>query len=240
MIQTAIKKYLATTNCNQLNIKGVMFDMDGVIFNSMPLHAKSWVKAFADCGIEFTEYQVYLNEGRTGAATVDEQFLKYFGRHSTHAEQQEIYKIKSNYFQQLPKPELIRNIGDVVDFLAENNIARTIVTGSGENSTLERVKQIFGSKFDRNLMVTANDVKQGKPYPEPYLIGLQKLNLKPTEAIVVENAPLGIRAGVAAGVFTIAVNTGILNRTDLETAGANLVADNMLELLNVLKNIVKV
>ncbi len=80
MIQTAIKKYLATTNCNQLNIKGVMFDMDGVIFNSMPLHAKSWVKAFADCGIKFTEYQVYLNEGRTGAATVDEQFLKYFGK----------------------------------------------------------------------------------------------------------------------------------------------------------------
>ena len=238
MIETAINGYLAMSGHKSLNIKAVMFDMDGVIFNSMPLHAKAWVKAFAEVGIDFTEYQVYLNEGRTGAATIDEQFLKYFGRHSTPDEQQEIYRIKSGFFRQMPTPSLIDNITDVVQFLADNGIARTIVTGSGESTTVERVERIFGPLFSRELMVTALDVKQGKPYPEPYLMGLRKLGVQANEAVVVENAPLGIEAGVAAGVFTIAVNTGILSRADLEAAGANLVLDNMLQLKDALAEMI--
>lgn len=62
--------------------------------------------------------------------------------------------------------------------------------------------------FRRELMVTAFDVKYGKPHPEPYLMALQKGGLAPNEAIVVENAPMGVQAGAAAGIFTVAVNTG--------------------------------
>ena len=138
----------------------------------------------------------------------------------------------------MPAPELISNITDVVDYLAENNIARTIVTGSGESTTLDRVEALFGGKFSRELMVTALDVKLGKPHPEPYLMGLRKLGVAPNEAMVVENAPLGIQAGVAAGVFTVAVNTGILAKTDLEAAGAHLVFDNMLQLLDALPSLI--
>ena len=65
-------------------------------------------------------------------------------------------------------------------------------------------------------MVTAFDVKKGKPDPEPYLIALRKSGVKPNEAFVVENAPLGVRSSVAAGLFTFAVNTGILTTTELE------------------------
>ena len=239
MVRQAVNEYLEVNGYKSLNLKAVMFDMDGVIFNSMPLHAKAWVKAFAECGIEFTEYQVYLNEGRTGAATIDEQFMKYFGRHSTPDEQQDIYRIKSGFFRQMPAPSLIDNIIDVVRFLADNGIARTIVTGSGESTTLDRVERIFGPLFSRELMVTALDVKRGKPDPEPYLMGLRKLGVQPNEAIVVENAPLGVKAGHAAGVFTIAVNTGILSRSDLEAAGANLVLNNMLELKEVLTEMIR-
>ena len=239
MIEAAKKDYLAKTGHKSLNIKGVMFDMDGVLFDSMPLHAEAWVKTFTQIGIPFTHRQVYLNEGRTGAATIDEQFQIYFNRHSTVEEQQEIYRIKSSIFKQLPKPKLIPGIVDVVQYLADNSIARTVVTGSGESSTLERLEQNFHGLFNRSLIVTALDVKQGKPYPEPYLMGLQKLRLAPNEAMVVENAPLGIQAGVAAGVFTIGVNTGILDKSDLEAAGANLVFDNMWQLLESLPEIVK-
>ena len=234
MIETAIKQYLAKTGHKNLNIKGVMFDMDGVLFDSMPLHAEAWVKTFEQIGIPFTKRMVYLNEGRTGAATIDEQFQLHFGRHSTTDEQQEIYRIKSGIFKQLRKPDLIPGIVDVVRYLADNGIARTVVTGSGESSTLDRIEQNFQGLFSRELMVTALDVKQGKPFPEPYLMGLQKLRLAPNEALVVENAPLGIQAGVAAGVFTIGVNTGILDKSDLEAAGANIVFDNMGQLLEAL------
>ena len=238
MIETAVKQYLAKTGHKNLNIKGVMFDMDGVLFDSMPLHAEAWVQTFTQIGIPFTHRMVYLNEGRTGASTIDEQFQLHFGRHSTIDEQQEIYRIKSGIFKQMRKPELIPGIVEVVRYLADNNIARTVVTGSGESTTLDRVEQNFQGLFDRNLMVTALDVKQGKPYPEPYLMGLQKLRLAPNEAIVVENAPLGIQAGVAAGVFTVGVNTGILDKCDLENAGANLVFDNMGQLLEALPELI--
>ena len=239
MIESAIKRYLAESQLKTFNIKGIMFDMDGVLFDSMPLHAEAWVKTFESIGIPFTKRQVYLNEGRTGAATIDDEFQKHFGRHSTTSEQQEIYHIKSGIFKQMPKPGPIPGIADVLQFLAGNNIARTVVTGSGESSTLDRIEMHFPNIFNRRLMVTANDVKQGKPYPEPYLMGLQKLGLEPNEALIVENAPMGIQAGVAAGVFTIGVNTGILTKKDLENAGADLVLDNMQQLLATLQTMIR-
>jgi len=80
-------------------------------------------------------------------------------------------------------------------------------------------------------MVTAFDVENGKPDPEPFLMGLKKGgNLKPNQAIVIENAPLGIEAAVAAGIFTIAVNTGPLPDKILKDAGASLVFDSMITL----------
>jgi beta-phosphoglucomutase-like phosphatase (HAD superfamily) len=76
-------------------------------------------------------------------------------------------------------------------------------------------------------MVTAFDVKHGKPDPEPYLMGMQKGELRPDECIVVENAPLGVRAAKAAGIFTIAVNTGPLPDNALLDEGADLLFPSM-------------
>ena len=117
-----------------------------------------------------------------------------------------------------------------------------VITGSGQKSLLSRINDNFPDIFDEALMVTAFDVKKGKPDPEPYLMGLRKgkhyMNeqglcldgrdmLSPNESIVIENAPLGIQAGVAAGVFTIAVNTGPLPDSVLYESGANLLYPSM-------------
>ncbi|WP_405370842.1 HAD-IA family hydrolase, partial [Phocaeicola sp.] len=83
--------------------------------------------------------------------------------------------------------------------------------------------------FKAELMVTAFDVKYGKPNPEPYLMALKKAGIAPNEAIVVENAPLGVRAGVAAGIFTVAVNTGPLPDSALLDEGANCLFHSMPE-----------
>ena len=88
-------------------------------------------------------------------------------------------------------------------------------------------------------MVTAFDVKQGKPFPEPYLMGLKKAGVAANEAIVIENAPLGVQAGRAAGIFTIAVNTGLLEDEVLLDAGCNLLFHNMSELKAAWPEIIK-
>ena len=104
-----------------------------------------------------------------------------------------------------------------------------VVTGSGQTSLLDRLNRNFPDIFKAELMVTAFDVKYGKPNPEPYLMALKKAGIAPNEAIVVENAPLGVRAGVAAGIFTVAVNTGPLPDSALLDEGANCLFHSMPE-----------
>ena len=98
---------------------------------------------------------------------------------------------------------------------------------SGQLSLLDRLNNHFPEIFTRELMVTAFDVKYGKPNPEPYLMALKKAGIAPNEALVIENAPLGVRAAVAAGIFTIAVNTGPLPESALLDEGANLLFPSM-------------
>jgi HAD superfamily hydrolase (TIGR01509 family) len=105
-----------------------------------------------------------------------------------------------------------------------------LVTGSGQPSLLEKLEVSFPEIFERERMVTAFDVEVGKPHPEPYLMALQKANVAPWEAVVVENAPLGIASAVAAGIYTLAVNTGILEDDILLSEGANAIFSGMEEL----------
>lgn len=212
--------------------------MDGVLFDSMPLHAKAWVAAMNEIGLPFTEYQVYQDEGCTGTATVNKEFLKHFGRLSTPKEDEEIYAIKSKVYQSLSAPSPMPYAFEVVKKLENLKIEGIVVTGSGEKTTINRVEQYFPHLFERQKMVTAYDVKKGKPDAEPYLMGLKKAQAMPNEAIVIENAPLGIQAGVAAGIFTIGVNTGILKANELRAAGANLVFPSMRALCQSIKEIV--
>ncbi len=102
-----------------------------------------------------------------------------------------------------------------------------LVTGSGQLSLLQRLDKNFPKIFHHDTMVTSFDVRHGKPHPEPYLQGLRKAGVQPWEAIVVENAPLGIRSAVAAQVFTIALNTGPLPDERLLEEGANLLFPSM-------------
>ena len=86
-------------------------------------------------------------------------------------------------------------------------------------------------------MVTAYDVVKGKPNPEPYLMGLKKAGVEREKAIVLENAPLGVEAGRAAGIFTIAVNTGPLSEEELYQAGADIVYPNIATFANDIEKI---
>ena len=104
-----------------------------------------------------------------------------------------------------------------------------LVTGSAQTSLLERLEEHYPGFFRQELMVTGFDVKRGKPDPEPYLMGLQKAGIKAEEAIVVENAPLGVESAKGAGIFVIAANTGPLEDTILKEAGADIVVPGMKE-----------
>jgi HAD superfamily hydrolase (TIGR01509 family) len=111
-----------------------------------------------------------------------------------------------------------------------------VVTGSGQRPLINRLLTDFSGFLDEQHLVTAYDVEHGKPAPDPYLMGMQKAATKPWETIVVENAPLGVQAGVAARAFTIAVNTGPLPDATLLDAGADALFPDMWELLQFIRD----
>lgn len=216
-------------------VKAFLFDMDGVIFDSMPIHAKAWVDAFASVGLTFTEYQVYLQEGSTGASTVNQVFMTQKGRAATQDEIDHIYGVKCKIFESYGRDWPMPCMDKVLDYLKSNGYTIGIVTGSGQKSLFNKLNHYYPSIFKTEYMVTAYDVAKGKPDPEPYLKGLEKCGVKASEAIVIENAPMGICAAKAAGIYTIAINTGILESECLKEAGADLVFDTVEDLLKHLK-----
>ncbi|HEY5593396.1 MAG TPA: HAD-IA family hydrolase [Paludibacter sp.] len=227
MFTTEIEKFIQSRNYPTFTPKAVFFDMDGVLFDSMKHHARAWVKALKQMGLPFTEYEAYMNEGRTGASTIDGVFIKEYGRNATEIEKQNIYHLKSNFFEEYGITERMPFALELLKKVQALNLEIYIVTGSGQPSLIDSLDHNFPGVFKKEKMVTAFDVKQGKPHPEPYLMALKKSGLKPWEVMVVENAPLGVESASAAGLFTIAINTGPLENKVLSDSGANIILDGM-------------
>ena len=219
--------FIDVASLGRKNVRALLFDMDGVLFDSMKNHAEAWVRAMKANNLVMSHEDVYMNEGRAGEGTIDIFAQAQWGRAATAEEMLYIYKVKSDIFNTLPHVEPVPGALEVLQAVKAMGRQRVIVTGSGQKSLLERLESNFPGIFKAELMVTAFDIKYGKPNPDPYLMALEKGGFRPNEAIVIENAPLGVQAGVAAGIFTIAVNTGPLPDEVLWDAGANLLFPSM-------------
>lgn len=230
MFSTEIEKFIQAKKYLRFSPKAVFFDMDGVLYDSMKSHTSAWTKALRSVGLPFTEYEAYMNEGRTGASTIDGVFMKVYGREATEDEKQTIYAIKSEFFEACNETLPMPKVFDLLKKVKEQKLDIFVVTGSAQPTLIDGLDSSFPGIFIRTKMVTAFDVHYCKPHPEPYLTALKKSGLQPWEVLVIENAPLGVESATAAGLFTIAVNTGPLDPQILHESGANLVFDNMNDL----------
>ena len=231
--------FIDVASLGRKNVRALLFDMDGVLFDSMKNHAEAWVRAMKANNLVMSHEDVYMNEGRTGEGTIDIFAQAQWGRAATAEEMQYIYKVKSDIFNTLPHVEPVAGALEVLQAVMAMGRQRVIVTGSGQKSLLERLESNFPGIFKAELMVTAFDVQHGKPHPEPYLMGLAKAGISAEEAIVVENAPLGVESAKGAGIFTIAVNTGPLPDKVLYDAGADIVFPNHFALLEALPKLLR-
>jgi len=224
--------------------KVVLFDMDGVLYDSMPNHGIAWQRAMKEFGIHFTVEDSYATEGARGVDTIRKYAKAQLGKELTEEEAQKMYDLKAHYFHEMPEAKIFDGVTDLMKKIKDSGVKIGIVTGSAQRPLIERVTHDFGDFVSRDQITTAFDVKRGKPNPDPYLMGLKKAgNYAPSEGIVVENAPLGVRAGVAAGCYTVAINSGPLDDSVLINEGANILfptirefADNWEEVLNNISN----
>ena len=228
----SIRQYLERHGFGHFSPKAVLFDMDGVLYDSMPHHAIAWQESMKRFGIDMTEADAYATEGARGIDTI-RQIATRQGKEVSLEEAQRLYDEKSRIFHEMPDAPIFDGVFDMMEKIKRAGMTVNVVTGSGQRPLIRRLLNDFGRYLDENHIPTAYDVKRGKPYPDPYLMGLQKAgNLKPFEGIVVENAPLGVRSGVSAGIFTVAINSGPLPDKALLDEGADVLYDKMTQFRN--------
>ena len=234
-----IAKYKQTKGINQLNITTALIDMDGVLYDSMKYHTIAWKKLTDELNIEASLDEFYIYEGMTGAGIIRLLFKRSFNEDVSDEKAAELYAIKAKYFGEVGKVEVMPDAQRMTSILRDNNIERVLVTGSGQASILNCLDTDYAGIFDHDKRVTAHDVTNCKPHPEPYLRGMEKAGRTAEECIVIENAPLGIKAGKAAGCFVIGITTGPIPKEEMVKAGADLVFGSMGEFADALPTLIE-
>ena len=232
-VNKAITQYLEKHGFGQFSPKAVLFDMDGVIYDSMPNHAISWHDSMKDFGLDMPYEGAYTYEGMRGVETIKLLAREQWHKELTDEEAKEMYAHKAALFAhhcELTPAHIMPGIKTLMQQIKEQGKKICVVTGSAQHALLDKLLVDFEGLLREELIVTAFDVTHGKPNPEPYLKGMMKCGVAPWETIVVENAPLGVQAAVAAQCFTIAVNTGPLRDEELWQQGANMVFPRMTDL----------
>jgi HAD superfamily hydrolase (TIGR01509 family) len=184
-------------------LKAVLFDMDGVIVDTEPLHYKAYQKMFAKVGIEVSS-EMY--EGFTGQSTygICKQLCTHF---NLELEPQELVQIKRNYFTKLFFDDDDLKLLDGVEKLINNYFDHgltLVVASSASMFTINNVMKRF--KLDRffSNKLSGADLKASKPHPEIFINAAKAANALANECFVIEDSTNGIKAAKRAGIYCVA------------------------------------
>jgi beta-phosphoglucomutase len=193
-------------------IKAVIFDFDGVIGDTMKDNCIAWQKAFAEYDFDLKSDEYYRLEGM-GRFQIAQHFIDTYQLDASI--KNDLVEAKEANYKNNNTFRIYDHVMDIFSLLKQKNIATAIVTGASKERITEHLDERIANQL--TALVTADDVTHTKPHPEPYLKAVAKLNLKPEECIVVENAILGIESAKAANCKCYALET-TLGKKDLVMA----------------------
>jgi beta-phosphoglucomutase len=211
-------------------LKAIIFDVDGVLVDSMYFQADAWAKAFKEVGITIVREDIYELEGSNDARLIKTIFEKA-GKEP-----------EPEHFEQLPERkrealefDRIKPFEGILDCLDElkRHFKLAMVSGSNRKTIGKIVDKFFPGYFE--VVINGSDLDRGKPDPDPYLKALEMLDLTRNECIVIENAPLGITAAKRAGLYCVAV-ASMLEPEKVQHA--DMVLEDHAALLDYLKSLV--
>ena len=198
--------------------KAVIFDMDGVIVDSMPYHFLAWYEALRPFGIRVTCFDIYMREGERWEKSLGD-FLKAANVKPSPALLRRIFSARKRIFRAYFKRRIFSGAEEFLRCLASRGYLLGLVTGT----TMQDLRRILPVRIQGvfDSIVTGDRVVNGKPHPEPYLKAARDMGVRPRECLVVENAPLGIESAKKAGMFCIALATSLpanfLTKADVVT-----------------------
>ena len=203
-------------------VKAVIFDMDGLMFNTEQIYDDATKLILAREGHEFTQEVKVAIMGRPGMEAItilrDSYGLK--------ATIEEIEKDISEYFnenveQQL---EMMPGLPELLEKIDQTGLPKALATSSTKDAATRNLSQ-FGLLDGFNPIMTAENVTNGKPHPEIYLKTCEALKVSPQDAVVFEDSFHGSKSAADSGAFTIAVPTE--HSIGCDFSHANLVADSL-------------
>jgi len=193
-------------------IKGVIFDLDGVLVSTDALHFQAWKRLADELGITgFTEKDNMRQRGGSRMASL-EVVLEKSDRAYTQAEKEELAERKNGYYRELLKDltpaDLLPGAADTLKRLRQKGIP--IGIGSVSKNTPEILKRT-GLDALVDAVSSGLDITHSKPHPEVFLVGARKLDLPTGACLVVEDADAGIEAAKAAGMRALGVGPAAKN-----------------------------
>jgi beta-phosphoglucomutase len=186
------------------DIVAVLFDMDGVIVDSIPNHVKAWVTTFKKYGVDLDPDVPRSHEGEKALVTckwINEKYELGWGDTKCSL----VVEEKRSLFRSYAGSHIFPEIVSIIRTLKNSGFKVALVTGSAIVNVRALLSEDLLSIFD--ICLTAEDYTLGKPHPEPYLSAANKIGLNPEECLVVENAPFGVQSAVAAGCYVVGITT---------------------------------
>ena len=197
-------------------MKGIIFDMDGVLVDAMPYHCKALQIAIKQMtNIDIDDRTIFLLEGMPADEMIKEIFIRkgYDNNPYYFSIVDKLHNLKKEILKQIL---IVKPINGVRELIRELDCSKAIVSGAAR----QEVQDIIYKTFDREkfeVVITGDDLDEGKPNPDPFETALERMNLKPQEALVVENAPLGVQAANKAGIECIVtLNNSTLTISDFK------------------------
>ncbi len=185
-----------------IKARAVIWDMDGVIADTAPYHLKAWQKVFQKSGVNFTEDDFRHNFGQRN----DTIIKNILGEQVSQSEMETIAREKEKTFRKVvgqnitPLPGAIK----LMKSLGEHGFKMAIAS-SAPMENIRLVTQGLGIDNYFHSIVTGQDVTEGKPSPQGFLLAAKKLGVEPEDCIVIEDAVAGVTAAKRAGMHCIAV-----------------------------------
>ncbi len=192
-------------------IRGVIFDLDGVIVTTDDCHYRAWKRMADEEGIYFDRS---INERLRGVSRMDSLsiILERAGKHYTEAQKEEMAARKNRYYvdliSALTPEDILPGALEVVNALKAKGIR--VAIGSSSRNTPVILRQIgLSNTFD--AVSDGNQITHSKPHPEVFLLAAKRLQLPPADCLVVEDADAGIEAALAGGMKALGVGSAAKN-----------------------------
>lgn len=186
-------------------IKAVIFDMDGVISDTLPIHIESERRVLFKYGINISADKIIKE---FNAVPDKEMFERIFKENNKHLNFQEVKDEKWQIFRELAgdKIEVIPGSLELINNLLKYGFILGLASSS-PSRVIDLVTEVLGIKQKFKVIIGTEEVKHGKPSPDIFLIAAKRMKMDPEFCLVIEDAPRGIQAAKAAGMKCIAITT---------------------------------